>query len=832
MKTTEALQLWVQPLGCGKHFSLLKWKSCWLNKCKVPTTNKGRAGRRLRVSFTASLSAAFSMALRVRLARAGVHSKRLTRPLSRAASTATALGQGAGDNQPGVGQWMQLQDADARPFYHCLTTGRSVYEVPASHREYAEILANGRACTPLRASTRPKEPVWIQHETESKQPYFFNPQTGTSTWQLPHGAAVKRWQPSQQLQGREPVSESPASSAPADGKSTPAGAGGSGGGGWWQSFASKYLYKEAIVAPDGYNRWLNVPASVMVQLSIGSVYAWSIFNSPLTRELGVVAPAADDWTLSAVVPIFSVCALTLGACTAGLGKWAERVGPRMVAGTAALCWGGGLAVTALGCAAHQLPLLYLGYGVLGGLGWGLGYISPVSTLLRWFPDRKGLAAGLALTAFGGGAMVATPLNEALLQYFSSAPAYLGPVDELALVTDAGKRFVETQGGLREVVVATARDVAAFSGDLPPGVYEVGTGDTGARNTFLTLAALHTASMLVGAAGQRVPAPGWTPPGYVEPQAEAGQASGGSPNAAIAATGNVDPDEALRTPQFYMLWAAVAGNAIAGVSVISCAKTLMTDCFSTALPGVVTAGFAATYVAALSGANMMGRFGWSFASDFLGRKNTYGLFSLGIPTVLALPALTSWVSTDASLAPLVLFYGGTWLVVSFYGGVFSVLPAYLSDLFGQKHVGAIHGRLLTAWAAAAAGGPALLAALRSSSERSAVAKLVEAADESAFREHFGAGKEELEALLAAKSVNISQLMQVVPPGTVDPTPTLNNNTMYAMAGLLTVAMACNAGLRRIDPKHYIENKAPAIDVDFRRVDEAGKATGGEGGAVGT
>jgi hypothetical protein len=425
---------------------------------------------------------------------------------------------------------------------------------------------------------------------------------------------------------------------------------------------------------------------------------------------------------------------------------------------------------------------------------------------------------MALTAFGGGAMVATPLNEALLQHFFEAPTYLGVAESLSLVTQGGTRFVQLPSGeLTEVVIASSRDVAQLHLPLPAGVYEVGTGNSGVKETFLALAALHTASMLTGAWGQRVPPVNWTPP--VTPAAATGGA--GLPVVqqlrpdALSASGNVSPDQALKTPQFYLLWAAVAGNAIAGVSVISCAKTLMTDCFSTALPAVVTAGFAATYVAALSAANMSGRLGWSFASDFLGRKNTYYVFAAGIPTVLCLPALTEWAGAAPSLAPLVLFYGGTWLVVSFYGGVFSVLPAYLSDLFGPKHVGAIHGRLLTAWAAAAAGGPYLLAALRNRSYDIAVRDLAGQVDPDAFERTFGAPLDDLQELVASKSVTIPHLMDIMPAGVVDPTPMLNNDTMLAMGGLLTVALACNAGIRPVHSKHYMENRE-VVDAQFRKV----------------
>ena len=711
--------------------------------------------------------------------------------------------------------WQQFRDENNRVFFVHSGLGVSTYAAPAG------VEVGGPAAA---SSMKPSE--WSAH-THGGKTFYFDAANGISTWKAP-----RHFQPqlglSMQSSGAASGSSAPRSSSS---QSTSLGAGGAaaaGGGGdesnddapstsWFQQFAARYLYREAIKAPADYNRWLNIPFSVMVQLSIGSVYAWSLFNAPLCRQLGVVTPSSGDWALDAVVPVFSVCALTLGACTAGLGKWAERVGPRMVAGTAALCWGGGLTLSAIGCELHQLPLLYAGYGLLGGVGWGLGYISPVSTLLKWFPDRKGLAAGMALTAFGGGAMVATPLNEALLEYFFQAPTYLGAVDSVQLITQDGSRFVpQADGSLTEVVVASTRDVAQLHAELPAGVYEVGTGDSGVRNTFLALAALHTTSMLTGAAGQRVPPPGWSPPAVAGAAPSDAAEPIAPPRDALAASGNVDPDQVMRTPQFYLLWAAVAGNAIAGVSVISCAKTLMTDCFSSALPGVVTASFAAAYVAALSGANMAGRFGWSFASDFLGRKNTYFMFAAGIPTVLALPALTEWAATDPGMAPLVLFYGGTWLVVSFYGGVFSVLPAYLSDLFGQKHVGAIHGRLLTAWAAAAAGGPYLLAALRHRSYDKAVRELAAQVDPEHFQRAFGAPLSDLDTLLERKSVTIPHLMDIAPGGVMDPTPMLNNDTMYAMGGLLTVALACNAAIRPVDPRHYIENRRQVVDAEFKKV----------------
>eukprot|EP01147_Barroeca_monosierra_P011008 gene11008-3080_t len=520
----------------------------------------------------------------------------------------------------------------------------------------------------------------------------------------------------------------------------------------------------------------------LVQVSVGSVYAWSVFNSPLTKELGVVAAAADDWTLSQVLPIFSTCALTLGLTTAIFGPWAERKGPRTVATAAGVAWGGGLALTGIGTILHELPLLYLGYGVLGGIGWGLGYISPVSTLMRWFPDRRGLATGLALTAFGGGAMLATPINEALFSTFFEMPTYLGAVDTVDLFTEAGRRFATIDGNAVEVVTASVSDLASAGIDGQPGVYVVGSGSTGAGKTFFALGGTYFVAMLAGALGQRVPPEGWKPKGYVETIES---------NNKLITKGNVHYNDAMRTPQFYLLWMAVAGNAVAGVTVMSCAKNIMTDVFGSALPHIVTGTFAAGYVAALSGVNMLGRLGWAAGSDYLGRKNTYFVFGLGIPIMAGLPTLTNYLIENPASTPLYIFCAGTALTMSFYGGIFSVLPAYLADIFGQKHVGAIHGRQLTAWSAAALGGPLLLSKLRSLSYQSAVNDLVGKCETDVFQKKFGAPVETLPQLIDTKTVTISSLMEIVPAGTLDPTPTLYNTALYSMAGLLTCAVICNS-----------------------------------------
>ena len=205
------------------------------------------------------------------------------------------------------------------------------------------------------------------------------------------------------------------------------------------------LSKERIVATSSFNRWLVPIASVAIHLCIGSVYAWSIYNPALTRVFGVVTPAAQDWSLAQTNRVFTIAIVFLGLSAALAGKWLEDVGPRRVGTVAALCWGGGYLVGGLGIELHQLWLVYLGYGVIGGCGLGLGYVSPVSTLIRWFPDRRGMAAGMAIMGFGGGAIIGAPLKEGLIKSFYQAPEFLGPVSEVTLTTQGGRRFAQVAG---------------------------------------------------------------------------------------------------------------------------------------------------------------------------------------------------------------------------------------------------------------------------------------------------------------------------------------------------------------------------------------------------
>src|SRR5262245_27300674 len=256
--------------------------------------------------------------------------------------------------------------------------------------------------------------------------------------------------------------------------------------------------KDRIIAPAGYNRWKVPLASVSIHLCIGSVYAWSVFNSPLTKLRGVATSAADDWTLDKVVWVFTVAIVFLGLSAAVAGKWLERVGPRVVGTVSAFCWGGGFLVGGIAILTHQLWLLYLGYGVLGGCGLGVGYVSPVSTLIRWFPDRRGMAAGMAIMGFGGGAIIGSPLKQCLIDTFYRPPTYLGKTESVRPVTEDGRRYATFDGRKREVVVVAAGEVNRMIVPGEPGVYVVGTGDAGVAGTFFTLGAAYFLVMMVAA----------------------------------------------------------------------------------------------------------------------------------------------------------------------------------------------------------------------------------------------------------------------------------------------------------------------------------------------
>jgi MFS family permease len=555
------------------------------------------------------------------------------------------------------------------------------------------------------------------------------------------------------------------------------------------------LAKERIIAPPDYNRWRVPLASIAIHLCIGSVYAWSIYNPSLTRVHGVVTSAADDWSLSAVVSVFTVAIVFLGLAAAFAGKWLEEVGPRKVGVVSACCWGGGYLVGALGIMTHQLWLLYLGYGVIGGCGLGLGYVSPVSTLIRWFPDRRGMAAGMAIMGFGGGAMIGAPMKEYFIRLFYRAPEYMGTQSQVELVTEAGRRFAEVSGELREVVVVGAAEARDMMLPGPEGIYLVDTGAAGVAEAFLVIGVIYLLVMLVAAFSYRLPGPDWKPAGWQEPDADS--------RSELITSANVDIDQALKTPQFYQLWIVLCLNVTAGIGVLGVARTMITEIFGTTLPQVVDTAFAATYVVMISAFNMVGRFIWASASDYIGRRNTYWIFFvLGIALYLSIPWSAQQVSANPSVVWLVYFYAATMIIFTMYGGGFATIPAYLADIFGTRYVGGIHGRLLTAWSTAGVLGPLAITSLRQNSVTNAIYDLASTIDPARFDEHFGAPLSQLNELVAQNSVTIARLMEIVPEGTTDPTSSLYNSTMVLMAALLGLALVSNALMKPVDTRHHM------------------------------
>jgi len=558
------------------------------------------------------------------------------------------------------------------------------------------------------------------------------------------------------------------------------------------------LSKERIVAKPGFNRWLIAPAALGIHLCIGSVYAWSLFNPALIKRIGIVTSAADDWTLKSVVWVFTVAIVFLGLSAAIAGHWLEKVGPRMVGVVAACCWSGGFFIGGIGIVTGQLWLLYLGYGVLGGCGLGLGYVSPVGTLIRWFPDRRGMATGIAIMGFGGGAMLAKPMIEGFIKYYHKLPEYLGSIDSLNLVTDeTGRRLVDVAGEMKEVVIIGVNDIANMIVPGQEGVYLLGTGSVGVSQTFFTIGIIYLVVMLCAAFAYRVPAEGWKPEGWEPPEE-------GEHHGKMITMHHVHIDQALKTRQFYQLWVILCFNVTAGIGVLAVAKTMMSDIFGRTLPDIVDLNFAATYVLMISLFNMVGRFFWASSSDYLGRKTTYYIFFvLGIILYCSIPYTARQVSVNPAMVWLVYFYAATLLIFTMYGGGFATIPAYLADVFGTRFVGGIHGRLLTAWSSAGVFGPLAITSLREISVSKAIDDLVTKIDPVQFKVQFGAGIDQLETLIEAKTVTIAKLMEIAPPGTIDPTSNLYNSTMYLMAVILFIALLANAFMHPVDAKHYMK-----------------------------
>ncbi|MFN3624159.1 MAG: OFA family MFS transporter [Hyphomicrobium sp.] len=442
---------------------------------------------------------------------------------------------------------------------------------------------------------------------------------------------------------------------------------------------SSLLSRERIIAKPGFNRWLVPPAALCIHLGIGMAYGFSVFWKPLQGSLvGTDGKALPECSAGAVTfaekSVGTLKALTatdcnwsqfdlgwmytfffvlLGVSAAIWGGWLERAGPRKAGLVSALCWCGGLLIAAAGVYIHQLWLMWLGAGVIGGIGLGLGYISPVSTLIKWFPDRRGMATGMAIMGFGGGAMIGSPLATILMNNFRT--------------------------------------------EADPGVWK----------TFVAMAAIYFAFMLIGAFGYRLPPAGWKPEGWTPP------ANGNR----MITSNNVHLNDAHKTPQFWLLWLILCMNVSAGIGIIGAASPMLQETFGGALAGAPelgylelkknlelaakAAGVGAGFVGLISLFNIFGRFAWASSSDKLGRKTTYFIFFvLGAALYIVASLAAEWKI-------LALFVGAFCIIASMYGGGFATIPAYLADMFGTQFVGAIHGRLLTAWSTAGIVGPVIV-----------------------------------------------------------------------------------------------------------------------------
>lgn len=475
-----------------------------------------------------------------------------------------------------------------------------------------------------------------------------------------------------------------------------------------------WLDKERTIAGPGFNRWLVPPAALAIHLCIGMAYGFSVFWLPLSKSIGLTAAQtcpADmsllvelfasncDWRISSLGWMYTLFFVLLGSSAALWGGWLEHAGPRKAGVVATLCWCGGLVISALGIYTHQLWMMWLGSGVIGGIGLGLGYISPVSTLIKWFPDRRGMATGMAIMGFGGGAMIGSPLATELMKIFAS----------------------------------------------PTSV--------GVLQTFLVMAAIYFVFMMGGAMGYRVPPSGWKPEGWTPPPPAANT---------MITQNHVHVKRVWGIPQFWLVWMVLCMNVSAGIGVIGMASPMLQEVFGGSLIGVsqkfgdldktqlaAIAGVAAGFTGLLSLFNIGGRFVWASLSDKLSRKVTYAIFFvLGAALYFSLPV-------SAALGSKLLFVAAACIIISMYGGGFATVPAYLADLFGTQNVGAIHGRLLTAWATAGIIGPVV--------------------------------------------VNYMREYQL---GLGIPRAQVYNQTMYILTGFLVVGLICNLMIRPVAKKWFM------------------------------
>ncbi|MFU8926612.1 OFA family MFS transporter [Acinetobacter puyangensis] len=496
-----------------------------------------------------------------------------------------------------------------------------------------------------------------------------------------------------------------------------------------------FLSKQRIIAKPGFNRWLVPPAALAIHLCIGMAYGFSVFWLPLSKALGIsesIACVPDigffqqlfvancDWKVSTLGWMYTMFFVLLGSSAAIWGGWLERVGPRKAGLLSAVCWCGGMLISALGIYLHQFWIMLLGSGVIGGIGLGLGYISPVSTLIKWFPDKRGLATGMAIMGFGGGAMIGSPLAVELMSYFSSASS------------------------------------------------------VGAVQTFVVMAFIYFIFMVGGALAYRIPPAGWKPTGWQpKPQQQ---------NILITQH-HVHASKIWEIPQFWLVWMVLCMNVSAGIGVIGMASPMLQEVFAGNLIGIqktfsqlddgqlkAIAAIAAGFTALLSLFNIGGRIVWASLSDQIGRKHTYTIFFvLGAILYATIPFF-------AETGNKLFFVAAVCIILSMYGGGFATVPAYLADLFGTQMVGAIHGRLLTAWATAGIIGPVVVNNMRD-----------------------------------------YQLALGLPASQV------YNQTMFILAGMLLIGLICNLLIKPVNAKYFMTEEELAVEKKLMQEKQQAEAT---------
>lgn len=580
-------------------------------------------------------------------------------------------------------------------------------------------------------------------------------------------------------------------------------------------------------------RWRQVPYPLINHSALGAIYAWSLIAPSLMRINGVVAPASHDWVASDVNVTFS---LVMGGFAFGavLSKHLDKWGVNKSCLLGAGCLGGGFVLASQAVSLHSLPLLYVGGGVWG-LANGLAYTPPISTLTKWFPERKGLASSLCLVGYGAGALVAAPLIQNLLKYFAKLPTYVGSVVDgsVKIIYQNGKPFVNMAGidavpdvsALKEVVLVgqSALPIGSFP-NLAEGAYLVGTGNTGIGETLAALGLLYGSLMAFSATRFKTPPPDYHIPTPSVPSNESSSSPTSKKETASPLTNfNVALEDTTLTKQFVTLYLGFGISAAGSLAYISSSAIVLNDTFAKFYPDIVSPAFIASYVGLTSIANLSGRLGWGYLSDilarrhsdpFYGRKQTYNilwgtapLFWIGILWGTGNAALATSPSAGilGGNVPLAAFCLSSFGLCASYGGSTALRPAIIGDLFGLKNMTAIVARQLSVVLPAAFAGPYIFASCKEASARRAAHELADKIDPNKFESVFGASRDQIDLLFQTKSVTIPRLMEYVPAGTPDPTPFLYHEGLMIFASFQLLALLSNIILTPVDPSLHEKQK---------------------------